>query len=106
VLKLTSSASRHLVKLRKERGVDDRAGVRFVSKEGRVGLTFSLNPVKGDREMDSDAIKVYIAPEIAPALDESIIDARDEDGKTALVLRKQTTAAPRTAAPKVASTAS
>ena len=100
MLRLTSSASRHLVKLRKERGVDDRAGVRFVSKEGRVGLTFSLNPVHGDREIDGEAIKVYIAPEIAPALDESIIDARDEDGKTALVLRKQATATP-----KVASTA-
>jgi len=100
VLKLTSSASRHLVNLRKERGVDDRAGVRFVSKEGRVGLTFSLKPVHGDRELDGEAIKVYIAPEIAPALDESIIDARDEDGKTALVLRKQATATP-----KVASTA-
>jgi Fe-S cluster assembly iron-binding protein IscA len=97
VLKLTSSASRHLVKLRKERGVDDRAGVRFVSKEGRVGLTFSLKPVHGDREIDGEAIKVYIAPEIAPALDESIIDARDEDGRTALVLRKQTTATSKVA---------
>jgi hypothetical protein len=39
--------------------------------------------------VDADVIKVYVASEIAAALDESIIDARDEDGKTALIMRKQ-----------------
>ena len=97
MLQLTPNAVQHLVKLRQERGVDDRAGVRFVSKEGRVGMTFSLKPMNGDREIDAEAIKVYVAPEIAPTLDESVIDAREEDGKAALVLRKQTAAKPKVA---------
>ena len=89
MLQLTSNALRYLINIRQERGVDNRAGARFVSKEGRVGLTFALAPVDGDRVVDADVIKVYVASEIAAALDESIIDARDEDGKTALIMRKQ-----------------
>jgi Fe-S cluster assembly iron-binding protein IscA len=89
MLQLTSKAAHHLIKIRGERGVDDRAAVRFVSKEGRVGVTFSLNPMDGDRVVDGQEIKVFVAPEIATALDESIIDARDEEGRTALVMRKQ-----------------
>lgn len=99
MLELTSKAALHLIKLRGERGIDDRAAVRFVSKEGRVGVTFSLNPMDGDRVVEGDEIKVFVAPEIAPALDESIIDARDEDGKTALVMRKQAAPAPKVASP-------
>jgi Fe-S cluster assembly iron-binding protein IscA len=89
MLQLTPNAVRYLINVRKERGVDNRAGARFVSKEGRVGLTFALAAVDGDRVVDADVIKVYVASEIAAALDESIIDARDEDGKTALIMRKQ-----------------
>lgn len=99
MLQLTPNAVQHLVRLRNERGLDDRAGVRFVSKEGRVGMTFSMKPVNGDREIDAESIKVYVASEIAPTLDESVIDAREEDGKAALVLRKQTTAAPKVTSP-------
>ena len=97
MLQLTSNATRHLVKLRQERGLDDRAGVRFVSKEGRVGVTFSLNPANGDREIDAETIKVYVAPEIASTLEQSVIDTREEDGKASLVLRKQAAAAPKVA---------
>lgn len=92
MLQLTSEATRYLLKVRRERGVDDRAGARFVSKGGRVGLTFALAPVAGDRVLNGAEIKVFVAPEIAETLDESIIDARDEDGQTALIMRKQAAA--------------
>jgi Fe-S cluster assembly iron-binding protein IscA len=96
MLQLTPEATRHLLKIRGERGVDERAGARFVSKGGRVGLTFALAPVAGDRVLNNAEIKVFVAPEIAETLGESIIDARDEDGQTALIMRKQ--AASRTKA--------
>lgn len=89
MLQLTSKAAQHLIKVRGERGVDDRAAVRFVSKEGRVGVTFSQTPQEGDRVVDGQEIRVFVAPEIATALDASIIDARDEEGQTSLVMRKQ-----------------
>lgn len=89
MLQLTSKAAQHLIKIRGERGVDDSAAVRFVSKGGHVGVTFSLTPMDGDRVVNGKEIKVFVAPEISAAMDESIVDAREEDGRTALVMRKQ-----------------
>lgn len=89
MLQLTSKATRHLIELRRERGVDERAGARFVSKGGRVGLIFASAPEQGDRVLGSAEILVYVPPEIADALDHSIIDARSEEGRMALVIRKQ-----------------
>lgn len=90
MLQLTSEAARHLMKVRRERGVDERAGARFVSNGGRVGLTFAPAPMAGDRVVDSEPIRVFVAAEIADALDQTIIDARDEDGRTTLIMRKRT----------------
>ena len=99
MLQLTSNAARHLIKLRHDRGVDDRAGVQFTSKEGRVGMTFSLAPMDGDRVVDNESIKVFVAADIATALDQSIIDVRDEDGRTSLIMRKQAATTPKVASP-------
>lgn len=67
MLQLTSKATRHLIELRRERGVDERAGARFVSKGGRVGLIFASAPEQGDRVLGSAEILVYVPPEIADA---------------------------------------
>jgi hypothetical protein len=44
--------------------------------------------------VDANEIKVYVASEIADALDQAIIDARDEDGQTALFMRRRAAASP------------
>lgn len=97
MLELTPNAERYLANLRRERGLDDRAGARLVSKGGRVGLTFAPAPVAGHRVVDGDVIKIYVPPEIAETLGESIIDVRDENGQAKLVMRKR---AARTSAAK------
>ena len=89
MLTLTTKATRHLIEVRRKRGFDVHAGARFVGKGARVGLTFVRTPGKGDRVVASEEIKVYVAPDIADALDWAIIDARDEDGHTALVMRRR-----------------
>jgi len=91
MLELTPNARRYLANLRRERDVDDRADARLVSKGGRVGLTFGPAPVEGHRVFDGEGIKIYVPPEIADALSESIIDVRDENGQTKLVMRKRAT---------------
>jgi len=91
MLELTPNAMLYLANLRRERGVDDRAGARLVSKGGQVGLTFAPAPVAGYRVVDGDVIKIYVPPEIAETLGESIIDVRDENGQTKLVMRKRAT---------------
>lgn len=94
MLQVTPKATHHLIQVRRERGADPRAGARFVSRGARVGLTFALAPATGDRVVDANEIKVYVASEIADALDQAIIDARDEDGQTALFMRRRAAASP------------
>ena len=92
MLTLTTKATRHLIEVRRKRGFDAHAGARFVAKGARVGLTFVRAPGKEDRVVESEQIKVYVAPDIADALDRAIIDAREVDGNTALVMRKRESA--------------
>jgi Fe-S cluster assembly iron-binding protein IscA len=93
MLQLTSDAARYLINVRRERGISDKSGARFVGRPGRVGLTFAAAPEDGDRVVEVDGIKAFVAGEIAEALDESVIDALEEDGKTTLVVRKRADAA-------------
>jgi Fe-S cluster assembly iron-binding protein IscA len=102
MLQLTPKATRHLIQVRRERGVDKKADARFVRRNGRVGLTFTTERTKTDRVVEAEEIQVYIATEIADTLDQAIIDARAEEGKTMLVIRRQ--AAGKTAAAKAATT--
>jgi Fe-S cluster assembly iron-binding protein IscA len=88
MLTLTPNATRHLIEVRKERGVDEKAGARFISKGGKVGLTFAKAPETGDKVVEGSEIPVYVAAEIAEVLDHSVIDARAEEGKMTLILRK------------------
>jgi Fe-S cluster assembly iron-binding protein IscA len=87
MLQITSNAARHLIKVRGERGVDARSGVRLVRRGGRVGITFVGTPATGDQVIAGDGINVFIAAEVADVLDDSTLDARDDGGRTALVMR-------------------
>ena len=89
MLQITPEATRHLLRLREQRGVDQSLGARLVSNGARVGLTFTPGPGPDDRVADGRGIAIYVAPEVAAAMNESIIDAREEGGKTSLVLRQQ-----------------
>jgi Fe-S cluster assembly iron-binding protein IscA len=92
MLQLTPEATRHLVRVRRQRGLDDQRGARFVSKGPSVGLTFASGPEPGDRVIEQEAIAVFVASEVADALDRSVLDARLEQGKSVLVLRRQPSA--------------
>jgi Fe-S cluster assembly iron-binding protein IscA len=89
MLQLTTEAARHLISLRRERGVGEDAGARFVGRGGRVGVTFAPGPVAGDHVVEAPSIKVFVAADIAEAMDQSTIDAQDENGITGLVIRKR-----------------
>jgi hypothetical protein len=91
MLRLTPIAVSHLINVRRERGVDQAAGARFVSHGGRVRLTFETAPREGDSVVKAPDIDVFVASDIADALDRSVIDARREENATILVLRRQGT---------------
>ncbi|MEW5989996.1 MAG: hypothetical protein AB1736_01445 [Chloroflexota bacterium] len=89
MLLLTPEATSHLVRVRRKRGLDDQNGARFVSRGTGVGLTFAAAPEPGDRVIDQKDIPVFVARDVADALDGSVIDARLEQGTSVLVLRRQ-----------------
>jgi hypothetical protein len=86
VLRLTPRATEHLVRVRNERGIDDRHAARFVGKGSRIALTFAQSAEPGDRRIETRGIAVLLAPEVADRLDQSVIDARREDGKDVLMM--------------------
>lgn len=95
MLQLTPEATSHLVRVRRKRGLDDQNGARFVSRGAGVGLTFAAAPEPGDRVIEQKDIPVFVAREVAEALDGSVIDARLEQGTSVLVLRRQASARSR-----------
>lgn len=97
MMQITDSAQAHLVRVRKERGFDEKQVARFVDNEGRVRLTFAPAAEPGDRELTANEITVLLAPEVAGRLKNGVIDARREDGKDVLVIQRPK-AAKRTSA--------
>jgi Fe-S cluster assembly iron-binding protein IscA len=91
MLQFTPQAAQHLMRVRQERGFDEKNGARFVSNSGRVGLTFAPAPQPDDRVVDASGIPVYLAPEAVPALEQAVVDVRAEDGTNVLVIRRQRT---------------
>lgn len=88
MLQITREATRYLVRARKERGLDAKAGARFVRTSGGVGLTFALEPEHHDRVVEH-SVPIYLDEHLAAALDRSTIDVSTEDGQPRLVVRPQ-----------------
>ncbi len=88
MLQVTPEAAKHLLRLRQERGFLPTTAPRFArGGAARVGVTFVDGPEPDDRVVDGTQIPVYVAADIADALDSSVVDARSKEGKTVLVLR-------------------
>ena len=87
MVQITEGAAKHLIRLRKER---DRGNdsPRFVSRQSRLRLTFAPKPEPGDEVVEHGDLSVYVASDVVGSLDQSVIDARDEDGKSYLILRR------------------
>jgi Fe-S cluster assembly iron-binding protein IscA len=89
LLQVTTAATKHLVRVRKERGIGPDAGARFVSNGTGVGLTFATTPEPGDGVVEGSEIQIFVAPQISDRLDRSQIDVSEKNGKLGLVLRPQ-----------------
>lgn len=89
MLQITPQAERHLLRLRDERGIDAKHGVRFLTTSGSVGMTFAATPKPDDRKVEGTDLPIYVAKDALAALDEATIDAKPEGEKTVLVIRRQ-----------------
>ena len=59
--------------------------------DGRAGIVFQAveEPLPGDTQTEAHDLNVFVAPELAPVLDEAVLDARDVEGGSELFLRPQ-----------------
>jgi len=89
MVQLTQEATKHLVRVRGERGIDPGAGARFVPSGRGVGLTFAPEPKPGDQVVKVPEIPIYLAPEVADKLNQTTIDVSEKDGRVGLVMRPQ-----------------
>ena len=89
MLQITPQAEQHLLRMRTERGFDEKHGARFMTNGGTVGLTWASAPKPEDRVVEGTNLPVYVAADAIAALDEATIDAKPEEGKTVLVIRRQ-----------------
>ena len=82
MLQFTPKATQHLVRVRQERGLDERNGARLVANGRTIGLTFAAAPGPEDEIIRQPGIAIFLAPEVATTLDGGVVDARIQEGKS------------------------
>jgi Fe-S cluster assembly iron-binding protein IscA len=87
MLRLTSQATDHLMRLRAQHGADANALPRFVRRSGRLALTFVRGPEQGDLIVDGGRLSTLVAPSAADLLEDRTIDVKATDGKAVLVAK-------------------
>jgi Fe-S cluster assembly iron-binding protein IscA len=87
-LQITKQATDHIQSLRQEKGAQVESVARLVRADDKLQLRFSPRPVQGDQVVASDGLDVYLGPGVQELLNGTIIDARTEEQRTWLVVRK------------------
>ena len=88
MLRLTTEAAEHLIKVRRERKLDTSAMPRFIRREGRLKLTFAKEPSTGDRVIADRRISALVASSASDLLDAATIDVKSKDGTTRLTVHR------------------
>ena len=92
MLQVTPSAVEHIARVREIRNVQGEVP-RLVGNGALVGLQFVERPARDDQRIESGASPIYVAANVANALEQSILDARIDPGwddvDTTLVVRLQ-----------------
>ena len=93
MLQVTSNAASALASARAQQGVPEHFGVRiFASASANPDMTaayrfgFVEEPKKDDQVTEAEGTRVFVAPEVAPLLDNSVLDTQETGG---LVLTPQ-----------------
>jgi Fe-S cluster assembly iron-binding protein IscA len=92
MLRLTNDASAAVADMRTERGLSEEYGLRLytaTSDDGQraIRLEFVETPRKGDEVADADNARVFVARELADALDGRVLDVTQDDADPRLVLQ-------------------
>lgn len=94
MLQVSNNAASTLANVRTQQGFPDSVGIRISaspSADTETGVAFQLGfaeaPESGDQVSETDGTKVFVAPEVADALDNAVLDTAEDTGK--LILTRQ-----------------
>jgi Fe-S cluster assembly iron-binding protein IscA len=88
MLRLTTEAAEHLIRVRRERHLETTAMPRFIRRDGRLKLTFANEPASGDRVIADRRISALVANSASDLLDAATIDVKSADGTTRLTVHR------------------
>jgi Fe-S cluster assembly iron-binding protein IscA len=93
MLKITRGAAALLSDARASSGAPEQFGVRFYlidsPAQGKaLAFDFVEFPEPRDEVAEEEGLPVYVAPELAPVVADSTLDAQQEDGRNQLVFRR------------------
>lgn len=96
MLQLSQSAATALAEAREEQDLPEDTGVRVSAEsasEGEVALSlsFSDEPAEGDQVSEQEGTRLFVAPEVAGSLAESVIDIEETNQGSQLVVRPRDT---------------
>lgn len=92
MLSMTSKAASVLDTVREQQGVPEGFVVRVFpnpTKNGvEIDVAFAPEPVDGDQAVETDGTTLFVDPDLAEPLAETVIDAEQTPQGPALVLRR------------------
>jgi Fe-S cluster assembly iron-binding protein IscA len=92
MLRITNEAATVLTEVRSASGYPETYGFRVYadrSTQGpEIGFGFAAVPAEGDEVSEQEGVRIFVAPEVAEPLSESVIDVAKGGDTTRLVLRK------------------
>lgn len=92
MLKVTSTAATVLNEARADAGAPESCGVRFFAssqqgKQPTLAIGFAEKASPGDQVIEHEGITTFVAPEVAEALNDKTLDARETEGQQELFIR-------------------
>ena len=92
MLQVTSSAASTLAGARARQGLPDDFGVRIFARatatpdmKSAYQFGFVEQPQTDDQVTEAEGTRVFVAPEVAPTLENSVLDAEEETGRLVLM---------------------
>ena len=85
MLQVTRSAASTLAGARAQQGLPDHFGVRIFASatpdmKSALQFGFAAEPETDDLVAETEGTRVFVAPEVAPALENSVLDTEETGG--------------------------
>jgi iron-sulfur cluster assembly protein len=95
VLEITESARQAIEALIRNNDMSEQAGLRIDAEEppapslpgAPLQLALAPQPAEGDQVVSENGARVFVAPMVAPALEDMVLDATASGGRVEFVLR-------------------